>query len=356
VKNGHVLHAEIAARELGSLSPSAALSLVLLYQRTGDGKFEHAHSQAIPSRAQLAEADLVLIVGELSNGDAALALGGRLKLALEDGATVIYAYSARLTDVDRLCFDQLVPDLVGQQLSGSARPVPDEGLHPAFRTYLLEHGRTDYGFSDTVDAEVLARAPDQPRMVSAFAATRGRGSVYVVPIHIVGGFGEPGEALIAAVVAHRESESIPVPVFLDELALPDEAELREKITQAESQLVGLREAHDALTRHKQLLSHAASSAFERLAIDELKIVLAGSGLTARDTIEQFIEDFEIVDDHAAIQIIAEAKGDEAQRRVRKHRPAPLAPRRDCRHKRRQRRARSASHRHRRCTDRERLPK
>jgi hypothetical protein len=325
--------------------------------QVGEGaSFEHAHSQAIPSRAQLAEADLVLIVGELSNGDAALALGGRLKLALEDGATVIYAYSARLTDVDRLCFDQLVPDLVGQQLSGSARPVPDEGLHPAFRTYLLEHGRTDYGFSDTVDAEVLARAPDQPRMVSAFAATRGRGSVYVVPIHIVGGFGEPGEALIAAVVAHRESESIPVPVFLDELALPDEAELREKITQAESQLVGLREAHDALTRHKQLLSHAASSAFERLAIDELKIVLAGSGLTARDTIEQFIEDFEIVDDHAAIQIIAEAKGDEAQRRVRKHRPAPLAPRRDCRHKRRQRRARSASHRHRRCTDRERLPK
>jgi hypothetical protein len=42
VKNGHVLHAEIAARELGSLSPSAALLLVLLYQRTGDGKFERA--------------------------------------------------------------------------------------------------------------------------------------------------------------------------------------------------------------------------------------------------------------------------------------------------------------------------
>jgi hypothetical protein len=37
-----VLNAEIAARELGSLSPTNALSLVLLYQRAGDEKFERA--------------------------------------------------------------------------------------------------------------------------------------------------------------------------------------------------------------------------------------------------------------------------------------------------------------------------
>jgi hypothetical protein len=42
VRNGHVLHAEIAARELGGLSPANALSLVLLYQRAGDEKFERA--------------------------------------------------------------------------------------------------------------------------------------------------------------------------------------------------------------------------------------------------------------------------------------------------------------------------
>ena len=40
VKVGHVLNAEMAARELGSLSPADALSLVLLYQRAGDEKFE----------------------------------------------------------------------------------------------------------------------------------------------------------------------------------------------------------------------------------------------------------------------------------------------------------------------------
>jgi hypothetical protein len=36
------LNAEMAARELGSLSLSDSLSLVLLYQRSGDEKFERA--------------------------------------------------------------------------------------------------------------------------------------------------------------------------------------------------------------------------------------------------------------------------------------------------------------------------
>jgi hypothetical protein len=42
IKRGHVLHAEIAARELGSISASDALALVLLYRRDGSEKFERA--------------------------------------------------------------------------------------------------------------------------------------------------------------------------------------------------------------------------------------------------------------------------------------------------------------------------
>jgi hypothetical protein len=42
INRGHLLHAEIAARELGSLSLTDALALVLLYQRAGDAKFERA--------------------------------------------------------------------------------------------------------------------------------------------------------------------------------------------------------------------------------------------------------------------------------------------------------------------------
>jgi hypothetical protein len=42
VRRGHVLPAEIAARELGAISTSDALALVLLYQREGSEKFERA--------------------------------------------------------------------------------------------------------------------------------------------------------------------------------------------------------------------------------------------------------------------------------------------------------------------------
>jgi hypothetical protein len=42
IKRGHLLNAETAARELGALSVAEALALVLLYQRSGDGKFERA--------------------------------------------------------------------------------------------------------------------------------------------------------------------------------------------------------------------------------------------------------------------------------------------------------------------------
>jgi hypothetical protein len=42
IKSGHLLNAEMAARELGALSNSDALALVLLYQREGSEKFERA--------------------------------------------------------------------------------------------------------------------------------------------------------------------------------------------------------------------------------------------------------------------------------------------------------------------------
>jgi hypothetical protein len=42
IKAGHVLNAEMAARELGAISLSDALALVLLYARAGEDKFERA--------------------------------------------------------------------------------------------------------------------------------------------------------------------------------------------------------------------------------------------------------------------------------------------------------------------------
>jgi hypothetical protein len=42
IERGHVLNAEMAARELGALSLSDSLALVLLYQREGSEKFKRA--------------------------------------------------------------------------------------------------------------------------------------------------------------------------------------------------------------------------------------------------------------------------------------------------------------------------
>jgi sugar/nucleoside kinase (ribokinase family) len=47
IRAGHVMNAEIAARELGAISLSDALALVLLYARVGDDKFERAARRSV---------------------------------------------------------------------------------------------------------------------------------------------------------------------------------------------------------------------------------------------------------------------------------------------------------------------
>jgi hypothetical protein len=48
IQRGHLLAADTAARELGSLSPSEALAPTLLYEREGDPQFERAFSVGSP--------------------------------------------------------------------------------------------------------------------------------------------------------------------------------------------------------------------------------------------------------------------------------------------------------------------
>ena len=52
IKRGHLLAAEMAAREMGALSLSDSLALVLLYQREGSDKFERAATRWV-RRAQV---------------------------------------------------------------------------------------------------------------------------------------------------------------------------------------------------------------------------------------------------------------------------------------------------------------
>jgi hypothetical protein len=271
---------------------------------------EVLHSPGVPSRENLDNADFVFVLGALKNGDQAIGAGGRLKLALEDGATVVYCYAARVSDVDRLLLDQLLPGQAeGRQLTGRAAAVADDqSLQPTFRTYFVEHGHTDYGFTTLPgEAEILAQAVLEGTGIfpTAFAARVGRGLLYVLPLHSVTGLAEPLEELVTAVAAHRDAASTSVPSFLNELHLPDEEDLLAEITRAEINMTALHERRASLGRHKLLLSHLSNSRFEELVIEELNFVLDGSGFEARDTIEQFIEDFEVV--RGDVRVIGEAK-------------------------------------------------
>ena len=271
---------------------------------------EVLHSPGVPSRENLDNADLVFVLGALRSGDQAIGAGGRLKLALEDGATVVYCYAARVSDVDRLLLDQLLPGQTeGRQLTGRVAAVADDqSLQPTFRTYFVEHGHTDYGFTTlSGEAEILAQAVVEGTGIfpTAFAARVGRGVLYVLPLHSVTGLAEPLEELVTAVAAHRDASVASVPSFLDELHLPGEQDLVAEIARAEVDIAALYERRASLGRHKLLLSHVSNSSFAHLVIEELNFVLNGSGFEARDTIEQFIEDFEVVG--GDVRVIAEAK-------------------------------------------------
>src|SRR5207253_32954 len=92
-------------------------------------------------------------------------------------------------------------------------------------------------------------------------------------------------------------------------------------------LYAARAARNALARHKLLLSYLSNSAYERLVIDELNLVLEGSGFEAKDTIEQYIEDFEVVGPE--IRVIAEAKAMGPECRISKRGPNRPPPDRAC---------------------------
>jgi hypothetical protein len=82
IKRGHLLAAETAARELGALSTSDALSLVLLYQRERDPRFERAARRWV-RRVQI---DFALRHQEVELLRAAMgALGTRLGSVALDG-------------------------------------------------------------------------------------------------------------------------------------------------------------------------------------------------------------------------------------------------------------------------------
>jgi hypothetical protein len=266
-----------------------------------------------PTAEQLGTYDVTICIGSFEQFDRAAHLGGALRLALDRGATVVFAYNGRIANHDReLLRPMFTTDTY--QLSGGFVPVASEPApHRVFRDYFTEYGRGDQYFPNPPDrAEVLGEkiASDSPYTTQpcAFAAPIGEGSLYVLPYHLAADAQAFIERLMASVFAHREEFDDSAPSFFAEIELPGEVELAREIESVRADLAEKEARIADLRHHKQLVGRLAGSALEDLVIEELNLVLAGSGAEARDTPELRNEDFELVADGGRVAI-AESKAE-----------------------------------------------
>jgi hypothetical protein len=215
-------------------------------------------------------------------------LAGRLVLALEGGATVVFCYNARLSEAEERCLPEIVPGAVSMKLGGqvhalSSHPPP----HPGFREYLIQHGHSDQGFVlvNATDVEVLGHnrgsGGGKPVPAAFVSRAHGRGRLYVVPLHVASGIREPFRLLLGSVLQHRDASSDVMPDFLQSLELPGEGTQREKRAELARRIAKVDESLAQMVTHKMLLSHLSDTPFEHLVIEELNFVLDGSSLANR---------------------------------------------------------------------------
>jgi hypothetical protein len=262
----------------------------------------YGKDDGVPTPDELANVDVAIVHGPLTNEHRALELAGAISLALERGATIVFGYAPpQLTEVDQKVLIHFV---------GSFQPVPFQSLrpaarspmpHPAFREYVTLHGQTQLGFRDLPDgAEPLAHALETSEpcvtLPCAFAYSVAAGLVYVVGCHTAGTERQMTLRLVEAVTAHAEGSLARTPAFFDEIRLPGEPDLIDQIAATEVELADLRNRKDDLTRHKTLVGHLRDQALEAVVIDELNVVLDGSGWRAEDIEERYGEDFRLMND------------------------------------------------------------
>lgn len=133
------------------------------------------------------------------------------------------------------------------------------------------------------------------------------GFLYVLPYRTAGTERDATTRLTDAVAAHIEGTLIQTPAFFDDIRLPGEVEVVDKLDAARVEAMRLEEQLEIFVRHKQLLGHLQGEPLEAVVRAELTFVLEGSALAAKDLGERFVEDFVVVDESGAHVAIAESK-------------------------------------------------
>jgi hypothetical protein len=259
-----------------------------------DTEFDVVGAGEMPLPERLANADLALVFGPLEHADRAMAMGGVIRLALERGATVCFLYQEGLSPADTRFFDHshALPFVEGPD---SLRPAETAvGLHPAFSDYAIRYGRSRLMIADREVGHglFLLGGTKQP---SAIAVPVGKGTLYVLPYHVPAGFDQFLTLLLSSIEEHAQGIGAELPAFLGELRVPGETDVLGELERLRQDVVEFEAKRATLEHHKLLLGHLSGTALEELIIEELNLVLDGSGLVARDVAEQFTEDFEVYD-------------------------------------------------------------
>lgn len=266
-----------------------------------------------PSIERMGEADIVVVMGPIDDGNVALTFGGEVRIAVERGATIVFLYQGWPGSVDARFLQNVLSRLTPDQVGSAMRPPLDEPPpHPAFRDYLVTNGHNTAAFHGVSDEdEILGHSGTTvDHHPCALVSTIGEGRIYILPWHLPGVSGSAEalfDRLISSLQAHASGQTLPDPHFLADLEVAGERDVTTEIEDLSARVAAANERRNALLGHKQLVGRLKSGAFVSLVIEDLNLVLEGSRVHARSIEETFAEDFDLAreDDRLAI---AEAKG------------------------------------------------
>lgn len=259
---------------------------------------------AVPSRADLEQADVLLLMGQWNDTAYVTQLAGVIALALPRGLTVVLAYPVVIDDALRT----LVGRLTGAAPSRLTSRQTVRAAHPAFADFFKVYGESQENFALPDDSEAIGTISIPSNQgATAFVAQRSGGLVYLIPFYLAGAHTTFLREMFTALLTHRDELATAVPEFLSELRLPGEADLLIQIAEEEAKTQTLRDRAHYLEKFRHIIGRASGTKLEDLIIETLNVILDGSGHRAEDREELRAEDFWIVGPEGDFAL-AEVKG------------------------------------------------
>lgn len=259
----------------------------------------------VPPADRLVGWDTVAVIGGIENENKAEELAGGLRLAVEGGVTAIALFPVALKGSDRRLVEVIAPDLGG--IRGLDRGEAVEPSRDAFYKYFGAYGRSISVFDELPPrVDVLGTVGGVP---AAISVPIGKGALYVLPFHVAeisASYNPVMRSVLAAVEAvEAGSGEAPVPGFVDEMRLPGEQGILDRVDALSAEIGEARSEAETLRSHRQILGSASGDELERLVIEVLNLILDGTGYVAEDRPDVKAEDFWIVEageDRALVEV------------------------------------------------------